>query len=143
MIVDLKRLKRFDKAKHEQLEGLLQWCQMMGLSGKDLVSLGGHIERSQARERAISNRRIVDGLGCEPVGKDRAIESRWKFKTNGVTWRVDVDYSNAKFTNYATKTSKTFHVAMHDEELGKMHWRKRLYYATMLDVVNGRIKLDF
>lgn len=143
--MDLKRLKRFTKDKHDQLEQLIAWSQMMGLSGQDLVSLGGHIARSEARSQSVANRETVDAMGCEPIGNDRHIGDRWKFKSHGVTyWFENVGYGHqAKVTNTKTKKSKTFTFELYAHELGRLHWRKRFFYAAMLAVQSGEIQLGF
>lgn len=140
--MDLKRLKRFDKDKLEQLEGLLQWVQLMGLTGKDLVSLGGHIDRIQSRETMLKNKAIVDGMGCRPIGNDRSMDDRWKFKTATATyWFEEVGWSFVKVTNAKTRVHKKFQLSDHD--LGRMNWRKQVRYRAMLDVHAGKIVLDF
>jgi hypothetical protein len=144
--MDLKRLKRFAKDKHDQLEQLLAWSQMMGLTGQDLVSLGGHIARSEARQKALANRAAVDALGCQPIGKDDNIEhhGRWKFRSGGNNyWFEHNGYGQIKVTNTRNKFYKIFRVDINDHELGRMHWRRRHYYATMLMVLDGAIVLDF
>lgn len=141
--MDLKRLKRFDPEKREQLEGFLQWVQLMGLTGKDLVSLGGHIDRMQAREVSIRNREIVDNMGCQPIGKSQDMIDRWKLVTpRGTYWFEENGWnSRVSITSLKTKIKKTFNIS--DYELGRMHWRKHLRYRAMLDVHSGKILLDF
>jgi hypothetical protein len=141
--MDLKRLKRFDKDKLEQLEGLLQWCALLGLTGKDLISLGGHIDRIQAREVMLANMAIVDGMGCTPVGDDTNMHRRWRFKHANGTYRFEeIGWYCVKITNTRTKVVKKFTVKQ-DHDLGHMVSRKRLRYYTMLDVSNSTILLDF
>ena len=144
MEVELKRLKRFDQNKHEQLEGLLQWCTLMGLTGKDLISLGGHIDRMQARNAAKANLDIVDGMGCQPVGQDKNMIGRWKFKTAQATYRFEETsgWYSVKITNTSTKAKKTV-LVNHTHDIGRMHYRKQLRYLTMLDVYHGKIQLNF
>ena len=142
--MDLTRLKRFDKDKHDQLEQLIAWSQMMGLSGTDLVSLGGHIARSEARQKALSNRSAVDALGCEPIGKDSRIHDRWKFKSNGSTYWFEGDgCEHVRITNTSTKTRKLYAVDTWKCEVGKLHWRRRFFYAVMLSVIDHTILLNF
>ena len=144
--MDLNRLKRFDKAKHEQLEQLIAWSQLMGLTGKDLVSLGGHIARAQEREEVDRNINLVDNMGCEPIGKDSAMDTRWKFAQRGVVWHC-VDSggyaSSVRITNTKTKVTRTFRPGHH--ALGRMGWHsgRGLRYRTMLDISEGKILLDF
>jgi len=146
--MDLSRLKRFDKDKHEQLEQLIAWSQLMGLTGKDLVSLGGHIARAQAREETERNISLVDSMGCEPIGKDgpAGMSARWKFTQDGVVWHCVDNGSYAgsvKITNTKTKVAKTFRPGHH--ELGRISWHsgRGLRYRTMLDISEGKILLNF
>jgi hypothetical protein len=143
--MDLNRLKRFDKAKHDQLAGLLEWCQLMGLSGKDLVSLGGHIARSEARSQAVANRSAVDAMGCEPIGKDSSIDARWKLQSHGVTYWFEIDGygDHVKVINAKTKESRRLRFDLYGPELGRLHWRKRYFYAVMTAVRVGEIQLGF
>lgn len=141
--MDLKRLKRFDPAKLEQLEGLMQWCALLGLTGKDLISLGGHIDRMQAREGMLANKAIVDGMGCTPVGEDTNMNRRWRYKTAMGNYRFEeIGWYCIKVTNTRTKVQKKFLVKQ-DHDLGHMIRDKRLRYMAMLDVYNGTIVLDF
>ena len=144
--MDLSRLKRFDKAKHEQLEGLLQWCQLMGLSGRDLVSLGGHIDRLQVRSEIEQNRRIVESIHLDKVGKDIRPEERWTIKTASGRYLFELEYGDYRdavyVTSYKTKLKKKFRLYTH-YNLGKMHWRKRKKYEVLLEYHHGRILLDF
>ena len=143
--MNLDRLKRFDKGKHDQLEQLIAWSQMMGLSGKDLVSLGGHIARSEARTQAVANQNAVDAMGCEPIGRDQSIEHRWKLQSHGIVyWFEHNGYGDAvKIINTKTKVSKIFRFDLYGPELGRMHWRKRFFYAVMLAVLAEQIPLSF
>ena len=146
MELNLSRLKRFDPDKHEQLIGLLQWCQLMGLTGKDLVSLGGHISRIQVAEQARTNVALVDGLECQPIGQDKTsnMDQRWKYRQGDIWFHFQEQGgygSRIKVTNTKTKMTKIFNPGYY--ELGRKRWRTALRYRAMLDVVNGKILLDF
>lgn len=144
MEVKLERLKRFDTAKHEQLEGLLQWCQLMGLTGKDLVSLGGHIDRLQARQAVEQNLAICQGIQIDPVGKDNNTNTRWSIKTSTGRYKFELGsyYEDITITSYATKVKKRYQ-ANRIYELPRMDWRKRTKYQALLDYHYGIIQLDF
>lgn len=138
----LDRLKRFDKSKHEQLVGLLQWCQLMGLSGKDLVSLGGHIDRLQTREQAEKNLDIVRGYKIDNVGRIEDSDQRFSLKTLNGRYRFDYyTYDQVMVTSYRTKIKKCLH--LDDFEFGRVGWRKRWVYRALLNVHSGKILLDF
>jgi hypothetical protein len=53
---DFLKLKRFSEDKHEQIEQLIVWCQMMGLTGRDLVSIGGKLDRMNSPTTKIRDR---------------------------------------------------------------------------------------
>lgn len=142
MEVNLRRLKRFDKDKHEQLEGLLQWCQLMGLSGKDLVSLGGHIDRMQAAQEAKSNKTLSETIKFDPVGADKEMSNKWSYKTpNGRYTFESSSWHQIYVTSNKTKVRKKFNLEQY--ELGRVSWRNRDRLQTALNIVNGKILLDF
>ena len=138
----LERLKRFDKSKHEQLIGLLQWCELMGLNGRDLVSLGGHIDRLQAREAAEKNLAIAKGYKIDRIGRDDNTEQRFVLKTLNGRYRFDYyTYDQVVVQSYNTKIKKYF--GLDPFEIGRMGWRKAWVYRALLNVHSGKILLDF
>ena len=140
--MDLNRLKRFDKAKHDQLEGLLEWCQLMGLTGKDLVSLGGHIERSQQAAEAKSNRTLAETITFDTVGGDTEMSNKWSYLTpDGRYTFQDARWGQITVVSNKTKVRKSFRTEMY--QLGRMHWGKRDRLQCALNIINGRIVLDF
>jgi hypothetical protein len=140
--MDLSRLKRFDKDKHDQLQGLLEWCQLMGLSGKDLVSLGGHIDRAQKTAEAKSNRELAKSIVFDPVGADKTMSNKWSFKTvNGRYTFEDSSWQRVYVTSNKTKVRKGFNLEWY--EVGRVSWRDRNRLQCALNIVNGKIVLDF
>lgn len=141
--MNLKRLKRFSQQQHDQLEQLLAWCQLMGLTGKDLVSLGGHIDRMQAAERKEKCKNIVNSFNIKPVGKDRAIEHRFSIKTIHGQFRFSSDgFDWVEVFSYVTKDKRRYALPYYTD-IGQMHWRKRWIHRALLAVHDGTIKLDF
>jgi hypothetical protein len=142
--MDLNRLKRFDKEKHDQLEGLLQWCQLMGLTGKDLVSLGGHIDRAQKTEDAKKNRTLAESIVFTPVGQnDMQMSNKWSTKNaNGDRYVFEsASWQRVSVTSAKTKVRKIFNLEYY--ELGRIGWQKRDRYQSALNLVNGKIVLNF
>lgn len=142
--MDLNRLKRFDKEKHDQLEGLLQWCQLMGLTGKDLVSLGGHIDRAQKTEDAKKNRTLAESIVFTPVGQnDMQMSNKWSTKNvDGDRYVFEsASWQRVTVTSAKTKVRKVFSLEYY--ELGRIGWQKRDRYQSALNLINGRIVLNF
>lgn len=142
--MDLNRLKRFDKAKHDQLEQLIAWCTMMGLTGKDLISLGGHIQRFQDREEIDKNLEIVKSYksSLKLVGKDTDFRTRFTITSiHGKYLIENSGYSSVSVTSYNTKIRINHGIG--EWKLGRIAWDLRWRYRALLEVHAGRIKLDF
>lgn len=140
--MNLSRLKRFDKSKHEQLEQLIAWCQLMGLEGRDLVSLGGHLDRAKKTAEGQSNRTLAETVQFDIVGNDTAMSNKWSFKT--VTGRYtfhDASWRRVNVTSNKTKVRKAFILEYY--ELGRVHWNKRDRLQCALNMIHGKIVLDF
>ena len=140
--MDLTRLKRFDKAKHDQLQGLVEWCQLMGLTGKDLVSLGGHIDRAQQAAEAKSNRTLAETIKFDIVGSNNDMSNKWSYLTpNGRYTFQDARWGQITVVSNKTKVRKNFRTEVY--QLGRMHWGKRDRLQCALNIIHGKIVLDF
>ncbi len=140
-------LNRFSKDKQEQLEQFVAYAQLMGLSGRDLVAIGGKIDREQAKQRKLANMEIVRGFECLPIGSDNTdhdLDRRFKLKTCSGAYNFYSDgWSRWQVDSLKTKV-KLFHsVYSHDYDLPKTQYMTRHRYAMLLDIATGRFKLDF
>ena len=140
--MDLTRLKRFDKEKHDQLEQLIAWSQMMGLSGRDLVSLGGHIDRAQQAAESKSNRALAETIKFDPVGADTSMSNKWSYNTpNGRYTFQDTSWGRVAVVSNKTKVRKIFNIEHY--QIGRLSWQNRDRMQCALNIINGRIVLDF
>ena len=139
--------KRFPAEKQEQVRQLVAYAQLMGLDGKDLVSIGGKLDRIRASAEYKRNKSLVESsFEFLNVGRDKGdyyLNSRWRIKTAGGSytfqaqgWRV-----------YRVKSNKTGavrdHQVVNDYSLGSGDYYKRERYAMMLDVAHGVFPLNF
>jgi hypothetical protein len=139
-------LKRFSKDKQEQLAQFVAYAQLMGLSGRDLVAIGGKIEREQAKQRKIANMEIVRSFDCIPIGADTKhdLDRRFKLKTVDGSFNFEDDsWSRWEVTSLRTKVKRTHFVDTYEWDLPKTHYRTRQRYAMLLDIASGKFKLDF
>lgn len=139
-------LNRFSKDKQEQLEQFVAYAQLMGLSGRDLVAIGGKIDREQAKQRKIANMEIVRGFECLPIGADDKyqLDIRFKLKTVAGAYNFDDDgWNRWEVTSLKTKVQRVHHVDTYDYDLPKTNYRTRSRYAMLLDIAAGKFKLDF
>lgn len=145
----MRFLRRFPESKHEQIQQLMSYIQLCGVTGKDLVSIGGYLDRSrksetyrQAKERVDTY--IRDGI-ISAVGKDSPDQMPNRFKYNGIdgVYRVDNDgWNRWNITSSSTKVQKIVQPTQHDWP-SHLRWGKRQFYDVVLDIADGKLKLDF
>ncbi len=139
-------LKRFSDDKKEQLEQFVAYAQLMGLSGRDLVAIGGKIDREQAKQRKIANMEIVRSFECLTIGADTKhdLDRRFKLKTLHGAYNFDDDgWNRWEVTSLKTKVKKVHYADSYEYDLPKTDYRTRSRYAILLDIAAGKFKLDF
>ena len=135
--------KRFSAEKQDQIRALVNYATLMGLDGKDLVSIGGKLDRIKIKQEIDHNRNIVLGMGIRPINKDTSCRQRWAWKGGdgtlyhfkGGSW-YDVQIVNTK-TNTSYRSSVPHHY-----EFGRFSFKQnRDLPNVMLNVYHGHIKL--
>jgi hypothetical protein len=140
------KLNRFDKSKQDQIEQLIEYAQLLGLSGRDLVAIGGKLDREQAKIRKHANMEIVRGFDCITIGADTKYEldKRFKLKTVSGAYNFEDDgWSRWEITSLKTKVKRSWRVDSYEYDLPKTDYRTRQRYALLLDIANGRLQLNF
>jgi hypothetical protein len=140
------KLTRFPDAKQDQVEQLIEYAQLLGLSGRDLVAIGGKIDREQAKSRKESNMELIRGFECLPVGKDDKydLDRRFKLKTATGTYNFDTGgWSDWTITSLKTKNKVSRSVDPYLYDLPSTDWRTKLRYAILLDIALGKFQLNF
>ena len=140
------KLKRFSDAKYAQVEQLISYAQLLGLSGTDLVSIGGKMEREAKKARKLQNMRIIESFVCLPVGRiGQDIDKR--FKIDGPNKHYKFECRNTEIwqiTNTKTRKTKTHYPRPWDKEIPRpKNWPTMVRYAMLLDIATGDFKLDF
>ncbi len=116
----------------------------MGLSGKDLVSLGGHIARAEARTEATKNLEIARNFPVDKVGKDQTTSDRWSIKTiHGRYTCAGNSWNQVQVKSNKTGQQKTFVPDHYELGRSRTSWRVQLLYRFVLDMHAGKILLDF
>lgn len=132
--------KRFSKDKQEQIRQLVSFATLMGLSGKDLVSIGGKLDRIAARRDMEGRLAIVKAYDIQAIGKDKHTMDRFKLEINGVMYHFKNDYGNWAITNTQTKKSK-MHYNRSWWTWGRIDWRIRERYNFLWDLYQGQVTL--
>jgi hypothetical protein len=143
--------KRFPEEKQDQVRQLVGYATLMGLSGKDLISIGGKLDRIKQAQERRRNIDIVKSFTCLPIGIDSRrsgrsqehLNTRFKLKTTSGTYNFKRDYSYWKVESLATKKSVTHSVDHYEYELGQVTWDNRSRYSLLLDIAAGKLVLNF
>lgn len=132
--------KRFGKDKQEQIRQLVSFATLMGLSGRDLVSIGGKLDRINQRRDKEQRLSIIKAYDVQPIGKDTSILSRFKLTINGVNYHFANDYGTFTITNTQTKKSKRHNIKAW-ESWGRIDWRVMERYNFLWELYQGQVTL--
>lgn len=147
---EMRFLKRFPKEKHEQVRQIMGYIEMCGLSGRDLVSIGGWIDRQTLRERYQHARsRVEDYVKSgviRPIGRDSEsqIVNRFKFRTTNGDYNFTSEggWQTWHVASLATKTIRTVRSTTRDWP-AHVKWTRREFYDLVLDISDGKVILNW
>lgn len=141
------KLNRFSQARQDQVEQLVAYAELLGLSGRDLVAIGGKMDRERARAKKVANMEIVKGFDCLPIGRDTINDYSIRFKLKTVHGAYNFDnvdgWNMWTVTSLKTKATKSHYVDMYEYDLPKTHYRVKSRYAMLLDIASGKFQLNF
>jgi hypothetical protein len=89
------KFKRFGEEKQEQVRQLVAYTTLMGLTGKDLISIGTKLERERRNAEAERLWNIVDSYKIEPTGRyagrnyRRSYINQFKLTYNGKIYHFE------------------------------------------------------
>ena len=140
----LLEFRRFPAEKQEQVRALVNYATLMGLNGKDLVSIGGKLDRIKTKQETERNRTIVRSMNLRAIGKDSNCYNRWAYTTaDGTIYHfTNAHWSDVKVTN--TKTNVVARVSYSNDKypVGRWSWLgNRAIANVMLNVYHGDTKL--
>ena len=140
--------RRFSAEKQDQIRALVNYATLMGLDGRDLVSIGNKLNRIAARRKIKYNQAITDDMltHVELIGLDRKKptldHTRFVYvDAVGTRWRFDrLSYWGVTVTNMTTEVNKEF--SQYDKyDLGRAdRWTMR---QVLMNLHDGIIKLNF
>lgn len=145
----MKFLKRFPENKHDQILQLMSYIEMCGVSGRDLVSIGGYIDRRavSARYQDAKQRvqEYIDQGTVRNIGSDRKdqIMNRFKWKTLSGDYNFETNgWSTWDVVSVKTKIKQR--VTTQDRQWpSHVHWTRRHFFNVVLDIAEGQIQLNF
>jgi hypothetical protein len=132
--------KRFPADRQDQVRALVEYATLMGLTGKDLVSIGGKLDRLKVTNEIARNKEIIAGFKVNNPNSDytkfsiKTTDSSYRFEEYGNGWRITSSKTKAhvrhnRNTDYALPNS--------------YNWDKRKYCSVLLDIANGKLQLNF
>lgn len=136
--------KRFSKEKQEQIHALVNYATLMGLDGKDLVSIGGKLDRIKTKRITMQNRAIVESMAIDTIGKDSTCWERWSYKDSSGTLYY---FNSANWYDVTIKNTKTGKkddcMIVEHYDVGRWRYKGNTYDLAnvMLNVYHGHIKL--
>jgi hypothetical protein len=138
--------KRFPAEKQEQVRQLVAYAQLMGLNGKDLVSIGGKLDRLKTSAEWKRNKELVEStFNFLNVGGDKGehyLNHRWRVKTNSGSYTFTTQWGSVRVRS--NKTGKFVdHNISDNYSLGSGDYYRGRRYAAMLDVLHGKLPLNF
>lgn len=150
----MKFLARFPESKHEQIKQLMGYIQLCGVTGKDLVSIGGYIDRERKKETAKNNLARIADLDIQLIGTNKKNNTRqewwqrrWRVVTaNGNKYDfTDETWNNYRVYSHTTKITKSITASNHYVGGWPCTWRynKIQAHEIMMDVADGRFLLNF
>jgi hypothetical protein len=96
--------KRFPLEKQDQVRALVNYATLMGLDGKDLVSIGGKLDRIRAKQVIYSNRAVIYAMEISTIGKDSNCWERWSYRgADGILYY----FTNAGYYDVCIQNTKT------------------------------------
>ena len=141
--------KRFSAEKQDQIRALVNYATLMGLDGRDLVSIGNKLNRIAARRKIKYNQDITDDMltHVELIGLDRKKptldHTRFVYvDAVGTRWRFDcISFCSVTVTNMTTEVKKEFSRHYDKYDLGRAdRWTMR---QVLMNLHDGMIQLNF
>ena len=138
--------RRFPPEKQDSIRALVSYVTLLDLNGKDLISIGGRLERIKASRQAVNNQNIILGMDIRPVGKDKDLRRRWVYlHEDGTRYYFDSPgWSDVRVRSGLTNVTK--HVTVPEQyDVKKVRSLNHNRYLAniMLNVYHGKIKLNF
>ena len=139
--------RRFSDDKQEQIRQLVNYCTLMGLTGLDLVSIGGKLARMEKAAEAKKNLEIGLSYQTVTVGADKKTKAKnegrsWYYTDAfGKKWRFDYDYGyyNIRVTNCTSGMRKNFYIDNLVQKAKAANFRANV----MANLHYGAIQLNF
>ena len=138
--------RRFSEAKQPQVRQLVGWARLLGLTGRDLVSIGGKLDRATAQQELRRNKEIALSMWHRVTYishshieyHDPDSDNRYEIKVGHKSYysfdgeTVDVWGGSTKEPKFTTHDLKSYHCGAS---------RCRWIYRVLVNIHYGDLKL--
>lgn len=143
------KFKRFSEDKQEQIRQLIAYTSLMGLSGKDLISIGNKLERIRKNAEAEKIWSLLDSFKVQGTGRytdrnfRRAYVDDFKFEYGGVTYHAQyTSWDRTTFRLNAKGKTKSKSVSMKDYDEAYYVSHNQHIVRVILNVYNKDVDLE-
>jgi hypothetical protein len=136
--------KRFPLEKQDQVRQLVSFATLMGLTGKDLVSIGGKLDRIRLAIERDRLRGIVNEMDLRAIKSPRgSYTNSWHLVSGGTKYHFKGDMWGGIVTNTDTKAKHSWnYLSNWYYELGSFSkFNNSSIPKVMLNVWDGSITL--
>lgn len=138
--------RRFPPEKQDSIRALVSYTTLLGLDGKDLISIGGRLDRLKVKRERDNNRKIITDMDIRPVGKDKDMRNRWVYvQPDGARFYFDKpDYHEVRVRSGETGVTRwVTHPEYYDVSKVRSLLQHRYMAKIMLNIHFGHTKLNF
>lgn len=137
--------KRFD-GRIEQIEKLMVYAELMGLTGADLVSIGNKMKRRAENRDKERNLDAISNFVTLPIGQDKDNDwvksHRFKLKTELGSYNFyNRDYGRWDIQSCSTDKKITHWIKL--AEFPRSNYRIDQMRSCLLDIAENRLLLNF
>ena len=139
--------RRFSEDKQPQVRQLVGWARLLGLTGRDLISIGGKLDRATAQQELRRNKEIALGMWHRVKRisvwhieyHDPDSSSRYEIKAGQYEYRAnDIEtvyvrrLTSPKDTKFTNQDLKSYHCGTSSDS-----W----IYCVLVNIHYGDLKL--
>ena len=136
-------LKRFDQKQQAQVEQVIAFTRLMGLTGKDLVAIGGAIDRRERAEESKMRLAVANTITILPI---RGNKSNKRFKITNSTGNYYFEYIGWRTFDIRSFSGKqkTVQTDIWENNLPKSRNEVKMCTQNICyDIATGKLILDW
>lgn len=131
--------RRFPDEKQEQVRQLVSWSRLLGLTGRDLVSIGGKLDRYEKQQELRRNKEIAKSMWHRVT---MSYHGRFQYTDpeSGRAWLIEARWDSGWMQITVSRGTKTVKAKLRDYHCGTSAdaWIRQV----LVNIHYGDLKLD-